>query len=160
VRDDDEDGLLFGIEFEEKRADFPGVVGIEVACRFVGEQQERLVDESTAESDALTFAAGELARSVADAAAQADPVEEFATAILFCGPDARTGQKRDEDVFENGKLREEVVVLKDEADARTAETGEIVRGEGERIFAGDADFSGSGAIKSPEAVQQGAFSGA
>jgi len=85
VGDDDQDGLLFGIEFQKQGADFARAVRIEIAGRLIREEQKRLINEGTTEGDALAFASGELAGAVANAFLETDTIEEFeGTIFILC----------------------------------------------------------------------------
>ena len=73
------DDRPFGLSshgFENVQKLGPGLL-IEVACRFVGEQDGRVVDERPGDRDALALAARELRRPVAEAVAEADAHEEL-----------------------------------------------------------------------------------
>ena len=57
---DEDDGFALGVEAVEGVEDFKAGFGVEVACGFVGENEERVVHERTSDGDALLLAAGEL----------------------------------------------------------------------------------------------------
>jgi hypothetical protein len=60
--DDQERHLLLAIKFQEQIPHFFGIGLIERPGRFVGQEQDRLVDERSDHRDALAFAPGKLPR--------------------------------------------------------------------------------------------------
>ena len=78
-------GTAFAVEFEEQVADPLAGGAVEVAGGFVGEQHVRLRREGAGNGDPLLLAAGELARIVAQALAEADSLEQFSGALASVG---------------------------------------------------------------------------
>ncbi len=66
------DGVAFPPEFFKQRHDFLAGLGIEVACRFVGQQEGRFVDQGAGDGHALALAAGKFVGFVMNAVGQAD----------------------------------------------------------------------------------------
>lgn len=85
VGNQDQGGTAFAVEFEEQVADPLAGGAVEVAGGFVGEQHVRLRREGTGNGDPLLLAAGELARIVAQALAEADSLEQFSGALASVG---------------------------------------------------------------------------
>ena len=77
---DDEGRLAARVEIEEQRGDGVGRCAVEVAGRFVAEQQERIANQRAGDRGALLLAAGELAGTMIQAVAEADLREQFARA--------------------------------------------------------------------------------
>ena len=73
VGDQHQRGAGFGVEVEQQFDDRLAGVGVEVAGRLVGEQQRRPRHERARQCHALLFAAGQLARVVAEALRRARP---------------------------------------------------------------------------------------
>jgi hypothetical protein len=68
---------------------------VQVAGRLVGNQQRRVVDQSTRDRDALLFAAGQLGRQSIGAVAQADRTQEGGSAVeQFPFPAGRAATER------------------------------------------------------------------
>lgn len=65
---------------------------------------------------------------------QADPIEQPAGPLFGFRRDAGAGERGDQDVFQHVALRQEVVVLEDEADVLIAEGGLFGLGQSERIL--------------------------
>lgn len=85
VGNQDQGGTAFAVEFEEQIADPLAGGAVEVAGGFVGEQHVRLRREGTGNGDPLLLAAGELARIVAQALAEADSLKQFSGALASGG---------------------------------------------------------------------------
>ena len=72
VRHDDEDALFTLLEIEQERGDVVGGSAIEVAGRFVTQEQPRIPDERPRDRHTLPLAARELARPMIDSIAEPD----------------------------------------------------------------------------------------
>src|SRR5207237_9386160 len=91
-----------------------------VAGRLVGEQARRLGHHGARERAALTLAAGELARQVLDARAEAHFLERALRASEGLAPLGAPDEERHRHVLERAELRQQVVELVDEAERRVA----------------------------------------
>ena len=90
---------------------------IEVAGRLVAEQQPRAADQRARDRDALALAARELGRPMIDAIGEADLRRSVARARSSRRPDPRSrDQRRHQHVLEHRALRQQAVILEDEAD--------------------------------------------
>ena len=126
MRDDDERHLLLGIEFKQQAGEIGGVGFIKGAGRFIGKKQNGLVDQGAHDGDALFLASGKFRGAVAQAVAQPDafqkrPRAAFARAHRV-GRGA--GENGNENVFQNGAMREEVMKLKNKANFIATDRGE------------------------------------
>src|ERR1044071_5096385 len=85
VRDDDEDGLLRAVEFEQERGHVVGRLLVEVARRLVAEQERRAPHQRTRQRRALLLAARKFGRAVVHALGEPDRFEQRARplAVLF-----------------------------------------------------------------------------
>ena len=103
---------------------------VEVAGGLVGEDDLRPAGEGPGHGDALLLAAGELARAVLQAVAEADGVDDLVEPRLV---GLAAGQvHRERDVLEGGERRHQVEGLEDEADPVPPQLGErlvVERGE-------------------------------
>src|SRR6059036_1875762 len=59
VRDDHQHGVLSAMEIEQHAGDVVGGCAIEIAGRFIAQEQERLADQRARDRDALPLAARE-----------------------------------------------------------------------------------------------------
>ena len=69
---DDDDGFAFGVEILEDGHDLLAGARIEVAGRLIAQDNYRIVDQRARDRYALLLAAGELARFMIHALAEAD----------------------------------------------------------------------------------------
>src|SRR5690606_34414146 len=89
--------------------------------RFVGEQQHRFVHDRAGDADTLLLAAGQRDRIGAFLPEEADLVERGAYAPAdFAGAITRYHQ-RQRDIVEDGAVEQQLVALKDDADAAAQE---------------------------------------
>ena len=124
VGDDDDGDALLAIEPRQRFHDFVRVAGVEVAGRFVGEQQAGRVDQGARDRHALLLAARELAGRIAFAVAQAQQLERRARPL-----DARAGagwpggrvEQRQRHVLERAGAGQKIEALEHEAQAFAAQ---------------------------------------
>ena len=84
---DHDGGLALAVEFGEEVEDPVAGLPIEVAGRFVGEEEVGLVNQGAGDGDALPFAAAEFAGAVFEAFAEAESLEESGGALADVGVD-------------------------------------------------------------------------
>ena len=130
-----------------------GRVLIEVAGRFIGQQQQRFVDHRPTDGHPLPLSAGKLGRPMRDAILQSDTIEQSAGTV-FGACFSAAGQRRDEDVLQHVALRQQVMVLKDEADLPVAKVRLLGQRKLERIGPPDRYAAGSRLIQHADDVQQ------
>ena len=124
MSDDHEKGPLLTLHFQKQLSDRGAGFGVEIAGRFVGEEEDRLLNKGPGDGCALAFSAGDLGRTVVFPLGEPDTFQEhFGTRRPLRGSTA-PGQRGHEDVFENRTLREEVMFLEDKPDSLVAESGE------------------------------------
>jgi len=160
VCDDDKRLPQLRAKVEEEFVEVVGVLGVEVAAGFVGEDDVGLVHEGAGAGSALLFAAGELGGFVVHAVAEAEFGEQGFSAgadffIRFTRQEAG-----DHDIFKGRKLRQEVVELEDEADMTIAEGSEHVGCLVKDVDAVDQYRAFVGRIEGSQEVEQRAFAGA
>ena len=101
---------------------------IEIAGRLVGEKQARRVDQRAGDGDALLLAAGELARRVALAIAEAEKCSAARARSMRSARRCRPGGgvvERQADILERAGARQQVEALEHEAEALAADAGEV-----------------------------------
>lgn len=158
VGNQDQGGTAFAVEFEEQIADPLAGGAVEVAGGFVGEQHVRLRREGTGNGDPLLLAAGELARIVAQALAEADSLKQFSGALASVGAAFQfQGQhhvlQRIEAVEQLERLEHEAYMGR--ADARTLVLVEVAEG-----VPGETDLAAAGLVEPGEQAEQGRLAGA
>ena len=153
----EDDGVAFGVQFAEDFHDFFATVAVKRAGGFVGEDDLSAVHERTGDGDALLLAAGELARFVFGAFAEAEAGEQRFGTFFPCFA-VRTGvDGGDGDVFPGFEVGKQVVALEDEADVFASERGAFLRAEVGGVFAVDVILASTGAVEAAEDVHQGGF---
>jgi len=143
---DDGDGELSGRAAEKIKHQIASG-GIEVACRFVGEQETGLVDECASDGDALLLTAGKLVGEAVGEQVHLDPVETFLCSVTSVGPVGE--EQREFYIFDGGEGMEELERLKDEADFPAAEVGELGVSERGGGLPVDEYFAGGGEVHGP-----------
>ncbi len=144
----------------EKFEDARGVVRVEVAGRFVGQQKRGLMDQRPGHGGALHFAAAHLVREGMGARGEPDQIEHLAGAGagLF-GPVAAQEQRK-LDVFHRGHGRQKVEELENNAEPLAPVSGEFGFTGGVQGHAIDRDFAGRGLVESAQQVEQRALAAA
>ena len=108
-------------EFDQHVGDIRGGSGVEVAGRFVREQEFRLVGDRAGNGHPLLLAAGQFGRPVGPARAEAHAIQQFGGTCAR-GSRGLSGQpQRHHDVLECRELGHQVVVLVHEAEVGPAE---------------------------------------
>ena len=126
---DHADGGAAGVQFLEQIHDRFAVARIEVAGRFVRQEDGRLARERARDRDALLLAAGELARQMFRAMRHADALERFVhECFALARAHAAIGQ-RQFDVLVNGQVADEVEALENETDLAIADARALRKGE-------------------------------
>ena len=149
------------VQLEEQVGHGRGRGPVEVAGRLVAEQETRPQDEGARQGRPLSFPAGELGRTVVEALAEAHPREQLPRASLEVGgrgtPSPRGDQRRHEDVLQHRALRQQVVLLEDEADLAVAKGGEVGLGQREGVAPEERDLTRGGRLERAQDVEERAL---
>src|SRR6185295_1700009 len=151
---------LLAMEFEQQRRDVLRRNAVEVAGWLVAQEQMRSAHERAGDRHALPLASRQLAGTMIDAGAEADLLDEPARALGVAAVPAGRDQRRNQHVLEHRALRQEAVVLEDEADRVVAERGELCRGQLERIAAVERHGPRGWRLERAEHVKQRALAAA
>ena len=123
---DDNDGVALLRELLEQRHDFLAGLGIEIAGRFVRQQDGRLVHQRAGDGHALALAAGKFVGLVMNAVGQADVAQRLQRHLpALVGRHAGINQ-RQLHVAQRVGARQQVEGLEDEADFPVADFGQLV----------------------------------
>ena len=141
----------------EKFEHTPGILRIEVAGRFVGQEKGRAMNQRAGDGGALHFAAAHLMRKSLRARAESDEFEHFGGAGAgLAGPVAAQEQGKF-DILHRGHGGEQIEKLEDDAEVLAPVGREL-------CFAGvvqresvDGDLSGTRLVESAEEIEQCAF---
>jgi hypothetical protein len=158
---DHEDGFVeLAIQALKKFEDVFGALGVEVAGRFVGEDEVGVGDDGAGDGDALFLAAGELAGEVVHAVFEANEFEGGG-GVFFALLAGEGGELEGEfDVFEGGENGDEVEGLEDEAEVVISPAGEFAFGHGGGLVVEDGEGAVGGAVHAGDEVEEGGFAGA
>ena len=132
---------------------WPGLE-VELAGRFVGQQEPRLVGEGAGDGDPLLLAARQLVGAVPGTLAQADELEQVLDAAVAS---ARLGvhePERDLDVLGGAQDRHEAERLEDVGDRPASEADEIGLAHRGHVGAVDDHPTGRGSVQPTEHVEQ------
>jgi hypothetical protein len=161
VGHDDEDVVVALVQVEQQRRDNRRRGLIEVAGRLVAEHQARLVDERARDGDALLLAARQLAGPVLDAVAKPDLLDQLTRQRRPIAPlrllGAAGDERRHQDVLDDRALRQQAVILKDEADLLVAEVRQLGGRQRERVAAVERHRAGRGGLERAQDVEQRAL---
>ncbi len=141
----------------EQFEDAGGVVRIEVAGGFVGQEEGGAVDQRPGDGRTLHFAAAHLMGESGGPRGQADQIEHFrgpGAGLAGFFPAEEEGQL---DILHGGHGREEIEKLEDDAEAFAAVGGEggiVGSVQGEAV---DGDLAGGRLVESAEQVEQRAL---
>ena len=131
---------------------------VEIAGRFVGDDDGGIGGERTRKRDALLLAAGKRGGIVMQARAQADRGK---LALGACQRVGRAGEfERDCDVFQRRHGRDQMERLKDDADGAAAKTRQLIFIEPAQILAGDRNRSRVGPLQAGHHHEQRRLAGA
>ena len=152
--DNDEGDVLLAVQFEQELREVFGGYAVEGAGGFVGEEELRAVDEGADDCDALTFTAGKLAGTMMEAVGETDAGEERLSTFTgrAAAADIGISEGGDEDVFQHGALRQEMVGLENEADLLVANARELEVVEAGEVFAVEQELTGGGAVEGADDV--------
>jgi hypothetical protein len=161
VGDDEEGEAGFAGDGLEDVEDFLGIVGVEIAGGFVGEEEAGLVGEGAGNGDALLFAAGEVVGFAMGFVAKTDEIEQVVGAVFHFKFVENAGTAHgDLHILGGGEFLEEKMELEDETDLAIAEGGEFVFVPVGDFLPGDGDGAFIGAIEQAEEIEEGAFAAA
>ena len=107
---------LLPVQLVEQLHDLVAGLFIEVAGRFVGQDESRIVRQRPRDRDALAFAARKLRRPVAEPVTEPDPLGKLERPLAPDPPRHPAVDHRNLDVLLHRKVREQIEALKDEAD--------------------------------------------
>ncbi len=128
---------------------------VEVARRFVGEDDARLAGQGAGHGHALLLTAGQLTRTMIESRTQTNRVDDGVEPRLIDGRATEIEGQRD--VLERGERGDEVVGLEDETDVRATNAGELLVAEGREVGVADGDGARGQGIEAGQAVHQGAL---
>ena len=158
VGDAEKSRLIFRGDFEQQRADFRSRFRVEVPGWFIRKQQRWLVNQGSADGDALAFPPGKPPGAMMQAMGQAHAIDELNGTTVHIGLGCEARERRQQDIFQDTALRQQLVVLKDETDVLISKSRQPRRGKSPWILAEDFNEPRGRLIKRAGDVKQRAFS--
>ena len=162
MRDDNDRDALLAIECNERLHDLMRGAGIEVASRFVCQQQTRRVDQCPGDGDALLLSTGELSRRVAFALGQTEQCQSLPrprnTRPGTDGTLCRIEQWQS-DILDRTGAGQQIETLKHEAEAFTANAGQLRLGQPGHVDTLEEILSAAGSIEAAQNRHQSRFAG-
>ncbi len=147
-------------QLAEQTEDLVAGFAIEVAGRFIRDDEPGIRDHGSGNRHPLFLTAGQFRRPMGGAIRQAHEVERGIDAFSPVGP--RQGFVEEQGqlhVFKRGQNRHEMVELKNVAAVLRPPMRELATVHRRQIFAADFQLAGSRLIDSRDEVEQGGFSG-
>lgn len=152
----DQRGPLLTIEFEQQIGDALAGGGVQVARRFVGEQDVRLAGKGPGDRHALLLAAGKLSRIMGHPLGQTDPLEQRGGALACIGTAMKL--QRQHHVFQCGEATEQLEGLEYETHVIGAQRRTLVFVESRQSAPGQLYLAVSGQVEAGKQAQEGGFS--
>ncbi len=153
MRDQHEGRALLGVEAEHEFGDLGPGVGVEIAGRFIGEDDAWLGHEGTRDRHTLLLATGELLRAVVEPFGQAHPFQPVPGACLGISHPSQI--ERQHDVFQGRQRGQQLKRLEDEADPALPARGQFILGERTHGFAMPAHPAAVGTVQTGQQAEQG-----
>ncbi len=160
VRDHDDRGVEGFAGIAQEFEDFCAGFGVEVARRFVGEDDFRFVDEGAGDGDPLLLATGELIGFVVAAVGEADEGEQIINQGGVFLDIFAIQQKGQGDIFCRAEGGEQVEELENKTHLPSSHEGDLVVGQVGHALAAQDDFAVRGTVQPTEQMEQGGFAGA
>src|SRR5688572_18548906 len=155
-----DDRGAFLVQLREELHDLPRLRRVEVAGGLVGEDQSRLRDHRARDAHELLLSAGELTREEVLLRDHAEAIEGVGHDRLAFGLLHVPVGERDVEVFGDGEVVDEMILLEDEADMRLVESHALLRVHPMHRLAGEPVFAAPAVIQHAEHCQQRRLSGA
>src|SRR5262245_23146135 len=132
---------------------------IEIAGWLIGKQNSRTIGNGAGNRDALLLAAGKLRRQMAFALRKSKIAQQLAGAILCLAARKPGDHRRQHDIFERRKLRQQMVELIDKSDLAAPERRARIVGHCDRWRASNINFAAIWPLEKPRNMQERRFSG-
>lgn len=148
---------MLAMQFEEQIGNRVRGVAIKIARGFIAQQQARLIDERARNGHALFFSAGKLCGKMFKAMAEPDALQERACMLVLCVRALAESERGQQHVFDYGVLRQEMMLLKHEAEGLIAKFCQRDFAKRARIRGVERDRAGGRLIQRAEQMQQRAL---
>ena len=149
---------LPGIQLDEQLEHMQAVRGIQVAGRFIGEQDGRANHESAGECDTLLLASGELNRVMMATFFKAHLSQQLARTLSARAAIRTNKFIRQKHILFGGKCRDELIGLEDKADFSAPQECKPILRETRDFFTVEPYPAGGGSVQAGDQPKESAFS--
>ena len=156
---DHDNGAAFIVEPFEQRQDLLRRHAVQVAGRFVGQDEVGVIHQAAGDGHPLLLTAGELGGAVPQPIFQPDQRGQLVAALAGGRAGATLVVQRNLDVFHDRQLLDQVIRLKDEADAGSADHGKLVVAHLGDIVVAEKELAAGRLVQATEQVEQRALAG-
>ena len=160
VRHDDDGRAEARVQVADQREDLLAGARVEIAGRFVGEQNRRIDRQRAGDRDALALAARELVGQMLQPVPSWTSVSSSVARSCTLRARPAAQMQRQPDVLEARQRRQQIEELKDEADLVAPDPRQPVVGQAGERFAVDADVAGGRPIEAADQIEQRRLAGA
>jgi len=158
---EDDGNAVVGIQLSKQFQDLSTRARVEVAGRFVGQENWWLIGQSPRDGHSLLLASRELGGKMIHAFSQADTFQEMPCPIVsFPAAKTRRIEERQLDVLQGTGSRQEIETLEHKTDLSIAQTGSLVTRHGYDLFAVEQLAAVGGAVETTEGVHECGLAGA
>ena len=147
------------VQSVEQVEDFVGRGGVQVAGCFIGENELRSVRQTSRDAGSLLLTAGKFVGAMSQSVAQSDFVCQGVAPVAIFLRNTALVRERDFDVLQHGQLLNQVVGLKDEADAAGADCGQLIVTQRRDVLTTEVVLPGRRSIEAAQQVEQRALAG-
>lgn len=154
---DQNDGVAVLMKFIKKEHDFVARGRIQVAGRFIGQEDGGPVDQSARDGDTLTLTAREFIGLMGHAVAQSDLLEDLGRDLTALVSGDSGIDERQLHVVKRGAARQKIKSLKNEADFLIADIGQLIVIHIADRFAVEDEYPGSGRIQAAQDIHERGF---
>src|ERR1043166_5639106 len=155
VRDHHDRQRIFLNHLAQQREQLMRANRIEVSGRLIGEQHLRVVSERSSNSNALLFATRQLGRFMLQPIAESDTRQQLTRTRASLLSTQTTERQRERHVFTRGHRRNQIEVLKDHADGKTAVARHLFLGKWTNRFCSEVHVALCRVVQSAKHVEQG-----
>lgn len=149
------DGRTFLVELAEEIHDLLTVLGVQVTCRLIGEDQLRTCDHGTGDGDSLLLTSGKLLREVLGSVADGHSLHNLGDLLLTLGRGDVQVPQRKLDVLIDIQFIDQVEALEHESDVALTELGALLFLELADLRAEKFVGASGRVVKKAEDVQKG-----
>ena len=157
---DEDHGVALFVQFLKHPQHLPAGMGVQRACRFVGQNDGRVADKGAGDGHTLLLAAGELVGLVPELAAQTHLFQRCDGAAAALAAAHACVDEGDFHVFQQGQLGQQIILLEDEAQLLVPDGRQLTAVHLADVAAVQQIPAVGGHIQTADDVHAGGFAGA